>query len=111
MGPASRRYLDAVRLDVVADELRGREAARNVHPIIVTTQQQVVSKKELLDRAVRFDRSRKERAQAAPGLACLLPGLCLFRMDALGRQDKRRREIGPQRFAVEVGVVQWVPWR
>jgi hypothetical protein len=73
VGPAPRRQLYPVGLDIDEHELRGVEAARDVDVVVVPPQEQILAEEEILNGAVA-GRAREERAQYAPGLGTLRHG-------------------------------------
>jgi hypothetical protein len=73
VGPALRRQLYSVGLDIGEHELRGGETAGDIDVVVVPPQEQILAEEEILNGTVAGDRAREERAQYAPGLDTFAP--------------------------------------
>src|SRR6266481_4205091 len=80
VGPALRRQLYPVGLDIGEHEVRGVEGAGDGDVVVVPPQEQILAEEEILNGAVASDRAREERAQYAPGLGTFAPRLDFHRL-------------------------------
>ena len=84
--PASSGNLDALGLDRAVNVMDGGKPSRHVDPVIIATQEVVVSEVELLDGRVRCDSGWKVRLQAPPRLPVVLDGIDLPYRHTVQRQ-------------------------
>src|SRR5919106_1254210 len=107
---AGREYepVKGLRLELI---LRDENVAIDFRGVIHPPLHEVGVVVEDLLRVVRGDRSRERDVQTPPGLAVLVPGFDLARLDARIRKQERRGQIVPAGVADEIADLQRVPRR
>src|SRR6185295_4897657 len=93
----------------VRNILDGRESACNFDTVVVSCEEQVRPEVELLKRAVAGEVRTEPHLEAGEFEAILVDRFEFADRETRQRKQKRARQVGPQRIAVEIGALQRIP--
>src|SRR5215510_15549055 len=109
VGASPSGHLETLGLDNLVHVLRSRERSGDIHPVIMTAQQEVAAEVEVLVLRVTGILAREARPQSAPHLLAFGDGIDLADLEAGQCHEEGGRQVRPEGVAVEVGTMKRIP--
>jgi hypothetical protein len=111
VGTALSRKAESIHVYNIIDILRHRKAAGHIDVVVVSAQEKIVAKVEVLFFAMAGDPLWKLRAQPLPNFITFLPWRDFGDFESLHCHKEWRREVGPLSVAHKVHTVKRIPRR
>ena len=111
VGTALSRKAESICLHNIVDILRHRMAAGHIEVVVVSTQEKIVAKVEVLFFAMAGDYVWKLRAQPMPNFITFLPWGDFGDFESLHCHKEWSREVGPLSVTHKVRTVKRIPRR